>query len=234
MLEQQEKEMILSHNQGISAATAMDATDYTEVVGAKESNLEGQAAGTPSHDYNGNGLKGSVISTPSTSTSTPGSSGKKPSYLEMVVTVIRELRDRNGSSLPAIRKVIASKFFNGDMAAINRSMLNKTLRNGLSEEKLMRLPGRTSYKLHAEYKKKLQNKEARAKKRATQSKKAGTAVKVKSASAAKNSPKVAVKTKEQVKGKAKELSKAKKSVKEAQVKKKLEREARENVERKRT
>lgn len=119
-----------------------------------------------------------ALATPTTKTvRTPSSKSKsssKPSYLDMVVSVIRELRGRNGSSLAAIRKALAQNYFNGDVEAISKVALSKTLKAAVSKGKLVRPLEHNSYKVNAEYLKEVKAKQATEKRKKSKANKATT------------------------------------------------------------
>lgn len=153
-----------------------------------------------------------TVTTPiAKSVRTPSSKSKsvsKPAYLEMVVSAIRGLKERNGSSIQAIRKSLAQNYFNGDANSINKATLSKTLKAAVSQEKLLRLPGHNAYKLNIEYLKEVKAKQALVKRK-----------KIKQAKAA--TPRVISKVKVE--------KKAKPAMTASTIKKRLDRERREQM-----
>ncbi len=97
------------------------------------------------------------------------SSSSRPSYIDMILNVLRERKDRNGTSQHFIAKHITSKYFIGD--EINKQAFSKALRAAVKQKKLLRPPNRgNTYKLNADYEKEVKI-QARAKKAAADKKK---------------------------------------------------------------
>jgi len=87
----------------------------------------------------------------------------------MILNVLRERKDRNGTSQHFIAKHITSKYFIAD--EINKQAFSKALRTAVKQKKLLRPPNRgNTYKLNADYEKEVKN-QARAKKAAAEKKK---------------------------------------------------------------
>lgn len=106
---------------------------------------------------------------PTMTVTTTHSSSSRPSYIDMILNVLRERKDRNGTSQHFIAKHITSKYFMGD--EINKQAFSKALRTAVKQKKLLRPPNRgNTYKLNADYEKEVKI-QARAKKAAADKKK---------------------------------------------------------------
>lgn len=140
-----------------------------------------------------------------------------PSYFDLIVEAITELKERNGSSRQAIAKIVESK-----KANYQGHFLNKALRNAVDAEKLVQIKG--SYKLSPALKKPAAKKKVSVKvsaKSATTVKKVSKvtkktspkAVKAKKATTTKKVTKKAAPTKKAAKPAAKKTKAAKPAAK---------------------
>lgn len=87
-------------------------------------------------------------------------SPKSVGYMELVQDAIVSLKDRTGSSQPAIQKYILQKHPEMDPEKVKRQLL-KTLKVGVKSNRFQKV--KASYKIHPEYKKKMKSKKKQAK-----------------------------------------------------------------------
>ncbi|CAM9090633.1 unnamed protein product, partial [Chrysoparadoxa australica] len=139
----------------------------------------------------------------------PSKSVAKPSYYSMVKAGILELKERNGTSIQALKKYITTNYKTVDFKP---HLLRKALKSGVESEKLVKV--KASYKLAPSEKKAAPKKKAAAKKPAAK-KPAAKKTATKAKAAPKKKPAAKKPAAKKATPKKKPAAKAKKTVTKA-------------------